>query len=200
MVLTEPFRAATPHDCRRIAALYRISSGGVADYLWQCLAEHFPGREPLDVGAAALAGDGVGPCFRDAVVAEREGDVAAVLLGRRSGGRWRAGDFEPVLASDAVLAPFRRLRAPGTWSIRAVSVDPCHQGQGLGTHLMRIARRLAFEQGCAELSAVVFEENAQCVRAFRRAGFVVRDRAALVPHPMIRFGGHALLVCAPVHF
>jgi hypothetical protein len=41
-------RPARKSDCRRIAELYRISSDGVADYIWAKLAE--PGEDVLDVG------------------------------------------------------------------------------------------------------------------------------------------------------
>ena len=41
-------RPARKSECRRIAEFYRISSDGVADYVWTKLAR--PGEDILDVG------------------------------------------------------------------------------------------------------------------------------------------------------
>jgi hypothetical protein len=47
-MLTEVrFRPARKEDCRTIAELYRISSDGVAEYIWQKLAK--PGEEPIEI-------------------------------------------------------------------------------------------------------------------------------------------------------
>ncbi len=41
-------RSAEKSDCRTNSSLYRISSGGVVDYIWTSMAK--PGEDILDIG------------------------------------------------------------------------------------------------------------------------------------------------------
>jgi ribosomal protein S18 acetylase RimI-like enzyme len=45
----------------------------------------------------------------------------------------------------------------------------------------------------------VFEENTAAVRLYRRLGYEIAKRAPIVPHPLIRCEGDALLMVAPAH-
>ena len=63
---------------------------------------------------------------------------------------------------------------------------------------MEIAREQALEQGYHRLSLVVFEENAPAVRLYQSLGYETVDRAPIVPHPLIRCSGDALLMVASV--
>ena len=51
------FRPATREDSRKIAELFRIASGGVAEYVWSTLAPEYPGLTPLEIGARRYARD-----------------------------------------------------------------------------------------------------------------------------------------------
>ena len=43
-------RPARASDCGRIARLFRISSEGVADYVWSQMRNEFPGLSLLEIG------------------------------------------------------------------------------------------------------------------------------------------------------
>ena len=49
------FRPATREDSRKIAELFRIASGGVAEYVWSTLAPEYPGLTSLEIGARRYA-------------------------------------------------------------------------------------------------------------------------------------------------
>lgn len=51
------FRLATRGDCYKIAELFRISSGGVAEYVWSTLGSHYPGLTLLEIGSRRYASD-----------------------------------------------------------------------------------------------------------------------------------------------
>jgi hypothetical protein len=48
-------RPARSGDCRRIAELFRISSDGVADYIWRTLQADYPGLSLLEIGERRYA-------------------------------------------------------------------------------------------------------------------------------------------------
>ena len=79
---------------------------------------------------------------------------------------------------------------------RHVRVVPQLGGHGIGRQLMRIAGEQAREHGYDRLSLVVFEENAVALRLYRDLGYEIIDRAPIVPHPLIRCSGDALLMVA----
>jgi len=60
-----------------------------------------------------------------------------------------------------------------------------------------MAREQARTHGYTQLSLVVFEENAAALRLYRRLGYETIKRASIVPHPLIRASGDALLMVAP---
>jgi ribosomal protein S18 acetylase RimI-like enzyme len=106
-------------------------------------------------------------------------------------------DIEPPpFDGTDVFAPYKYLEAPDTWYICGVAVVPEFRGHGIGTELMQIAREHALEHGYSRLSLVVFEENAAAVRLYKRLGYEVVDSAPVVPHPLIRYCGNALLMVA----
>ena len=56
----------------------------------------------------------------------------------------------------------------------------------------------ALDLGIETLSLIVSEQNVSALRWYERLGFREIDRRAVVPHPMIRYTGDALLMTAQV--
>ena len=77
--LTPPFRPATPDDAQALADLVHFASEGLALYLWTKIAG--PGGDPWAVGRERAARETGSFSYRNAVVMEREGRVAAGLIG-----------------------------------------------------------------------------------------------------------------------
>ena len=188
------FRRARVEDCAKIAALYSISSDGVADYIWRKLAG--PGEDPLEVGERRYAREDTVFSYKNCVVAEHKGEVIGMLVAfpvEKS----EADPGEPE-GEDPILAPYGELERPGSDYVCGMAILPEHRGRGLGARMLRLAREEARRRGLAEMSLIVFEQNAGAKRLYERHGFREVDRRSVVPHELIRYTGDALLMVADV--
>ncbi len=188
------FRPATTDDCYKIAELFRISSGGVAEYVWSTLALHYPGLTPLEIGAIRYASEEGAFSYKNCTVAELGGEVIGMLHAYPM----KAEQHEPGKLVDPVLKPYSRLEVPGSYYISGMAVFSEHRGTGLGTEMLKIAREKARQSGCRELSLLVFEQNKGVVKLYERNGFRVIDRTPVVPDKQIRYTSEVLLMTAPV--
>jgi ribosomal protein S18 acetylase RimI-like enzyme len=188
-------RAARPEDCRRIAELFRISSDGIADYIWSTLQADSPGASLIEIGARRYARENTAFSYQNCLVAEQDGAVIAMLHAfviAASDGPGADADVDPV------LRPYAELEAPGSLYVSGIAVVPEWRGQGLGTRLLAAARERTQRLGCRALSLICFAQNEGARRLYQREGFTVVDRRDIVPHPMIHGTGEALLMTAPV--
>ncbi len=189
------FRAATKADSREIAELFRISSDGVADYVWSTLASEYPGLTPIEIGARRYAGEEGRFSYKNCIMAERGGEVIGVLCTFPIEKNEEKSSDEPA---DPILEPYERLEIPGSLYICSLAVFAEFRGTGLGTRMLSIAREQARERGLGVLSLLVFEQNAGAVRLYERDGFRVVDRAPVVPHDLIHHTGDVLLMATEI--
>ncbi len=183
-------RRARRDDVPAIAALFRLSSGGVADYVWRSLAQ--PGEDPLEVGIRRYARQGADFSYENCLVAEDDGTVVGMINAfplRPSG--------EPASEDDPVLRPYAELEAPDSLYVSGIALLPPYRGQGLGTRMMVAMRERARAEGLKQLSLIAFAENVASVRLYERLGYRIVDRRPVVPHPLIRYRGDAVLMLAP---
>jgi ribosomal protein S18 acetylase RimI-like enzyme len=186
-------RPARIADCRRIAELFRISSEGVADYVWTELQAEMPGLPLLEIGERRYRREDTAFSYQNCLVAERDGEVVGmmhsfVIEPRAPGPGQNDGPGDPV------LRPYAELEAPGSLYIAGIALLPEHRGQGIGTMLLAAARQKARRTGAGELSLLCFESNAGARRLYEREGFRVTGRRPVVPHPMIHAAGDVLLM------
>ena len=188
-------RPATPDDCRRIAELFRVSSDGVADYVWSQLQPDHPGASLVEIGARRYAREKTAFSYQNCLVAEHCGAV----IGMMHAFVIEPGD-EPAPAGevDPVLRPYAELEQPGSLYISALAVVPPHRGQGLGRRFLAAARERARRLGCPALSLICFDQNRDAKRLYKREGFMVIERRDVVPHPLIHAAGTALLMTSPI--
>ena len=180
------FRPARKDDCADIACLYRISSDGVADYIWTQLAE--PGEDILDVGRRRYEREGTDFSYENCTLIESDAGTLGMLVAFPM-----HVDLDYV-EEDPVLAPYCKLEADNSYYICGVAILPDHRGQGLGTQLMALAEEQALAKGYAELSLIVFEENRRAKALYERLGYRELTREAVTPHPLIHFTGDAILM------
>jgi len=184
-------RSAKREDSRAIAELFRLSSGGVADYIWQLLKPEYPGLDLLDIGERRYAREGVNFSCDNCTIAEHDGSVLGMIHA-----------FEMPEASepetDPVLRPYAELEAPGSLYISGVALFPEYRGLGIGSRLMDAALQAASQRELSKLSLIAFEQNEGSWRLYLRLGYDVVDQRPVVPHPMIRYTGNALLMTRPV--
>jgi ribosomal protein S18 acetylase RimI-like enzyme len=188
-------RPARRGDCRRIAELFRVSSDGVADYVWSTLQADYPGASLIEIGERRYARENTAFSYQNCLVVEQHGAVIAMLHAyviAASEGASAHADVDPV------LRPYAELEAPGSLYISGIAVAPEWRNQGLGTRLLAAARERARRLGCPSLSLICLAQNAGARRLYEREGFTAIDRREIVPHPMIHGTGEALLMTAPV--
>ncbi len=179
-------RPATKTDCETIAALYSISSDGVADYIWQKLAE--PGQDILAVGRARYEREGTAFSYQNCTVVETDGAVIGMLVAFPM-------HVDPAAEEDdPVLAPYSRLEEDDSYYICGVALFEPYRGQGIGGELMRLAEAQARDRGFGKTSLIVFEQNAGAKRLYDRIGYTEVAREPVCPHPLIHFTGDAVLM------
>ena len=179
-------RPARQEEAGTIAALYRIASDGVADYIWTLLAE--PGEDLLEVGRRRYAREGTPFSYENCTIVEIDDTIVGMLVAFPM-------HVDPdEVESDPVLAPYSTLEEDESYYVCGVALFPSHRGLGLGTRLMALAEAQAATRGLAKMSLIVFEANDGARRLYERLGYRERMRARIVPHPLIHHTGDALLM------
>lgn len=186
-------RPATPDDCRRIAELFRMSSDGVADYIWSQLQADHPSLSLAEIGTRRYQRENTAFSYQNCLVAEHRGDVIgmmhAFVIEPQDG---------PAREVDPVLRPYAELEQPGSLYISSLAVVPRHRRQGLGRRFLAAVRERARRLGCPALSLICLDQNDGAKRLYEREGFTTIDRRDVVPHPLIHATGTALLMTSPV--
>lgn len=187
------FRDACKSDARALAQLIEIAGEGIPRYLWA--QEAGPGGDPLDVGTArALRGE-ANFSYRNAVVADREGKVAGMLLAYPLP-HPSAEDLAGLDDLPALLRPLVDLehQVPGSYYINALAVFPPYRSGGIGNAFLAIAEERARAAGCEALSLQVFAENEGACRLYQRSGFAIADRRPIIAHECYPYSTSVLLM------
>jgi ribosomal protein S18 acetylase RimI-like enzyme len=179
-------RPAHKPDCRRIAELYRVSSDGVADYIWTRLAQ--PGEDILDVGRKRYERESTPFSYRNCRLVEFERSVVAMIVA------FPMEVDEDYEETDPILLPYSVLEEDQSYYICGMAVDEEYRGKGIGTMLLEEAERSCVQLGFSKLSLIVFEQNVGARRLYERCGYVETRRHPVVPHPLIHYTGDALLM------
>lgn len=185
-MLSSTIRPAVKSDCAAIAKLYSISSDGVADYIWTQLAE--PGEDILSVGRRRYEREDTNFSYRNCTVVVSDSEVVGMLVAFPM--QVDPSDVE----EDPVLAPYSKLEVDNSYYICGMALLPEYRGLGIGTRLLGLAERHAREKGFSVLSLIVFEENNGAKALYERADYQEIDRVPVHPHPLIHYGGDAVLM------
>lgn len=179
-------RPARRSECRRVAQFYRISSDGVADYIWTKLAR--PGEDLLEVGRRRYEREDTPFSYENCKMVELDGEAVAMLVAFPM-------EVDPTyVESDPVLAPYSVLEEDRSYYICGMAVEAAHRGRGIGKALLEEAERDCRRRGLSKLSLVVFEQNAGALRLYRQCGYLETRRHAVVPHPLLHYTGDAILM------
>jgi ribosomal protein S18 acetylase RimI-like enzyme len=179
-------RPAHKSECRRIAELYRISSDGIADYIWTKLAR--PGEDLLEVGRRRYEREGTLFSYQNCKLVEAHGSVVGMLVA------FPMEVDESYEETDPVLVPYSVLEEDQSYYICGMAVDEEHRGKGVGSSLLDEAERTCRALGLAKLSLLVFSQNVGACRLYERHGYAEKRRHPVVPHPLIHYTGDALLM------
>jgi GNAT superfamily N-acetyltransferase len=178
-MIEPPFRRATRDDAKTLAELIDLASEGLATYLWERMAE--PGETVWEVGQRRARRDEGSFSWRNAIVLEEGGEVAATLMG------YPLPDTPGPIAADmpAMFVPLQELEntVPGTWYVNVLATYPEHRGRGYGSALLALADQLAADAGSRGLSLIVSNGNPGALRLYERCGY-----RRVAERPMVKEG------------
>jgi ribosomal protein S18 acetylase RimI-like enzyme len=174
------FRTATKADAAALAVLVDIAGEGMPAYMWSTLAA--PGQSLLEIGRERAAREEGGFSYKNAVVAEIDGEIAAGLVGYRLDDPYELGGLDDI---PAIVHPLVRLeaKAPGSWYVNVLATFPEFRRKGIGARLLAIAEQKAGEQHARSLSVIVGSWNEPASRLYAGAGYaaLAREKAILFP-------------------
>jgi ribosomal protein S18 acetylase RimI-like enzyme len=137
-----------------------------------------PDGDPLALGRERAARETGNFSFRNAWLAEVEGEVAACLLGYPA-----AMEPEPIEPDTPPLfVPLLELEAmaPGAWYLNVLATYPQHRGRGLGSALIAKAEEIARAAGHTTISLIAEDTHQDALRLYRAKGFAEIARRPVV--------------------
>ena len=180
-------RPARRQDSMTIAALFRLSSDGYADYIWS--QHNCPGMSLLAIGAQRYRRENTAFSYQNCLLAERDGRTLGMLHSFAI-----PHDSRPTPVSDPVLRAVSELEVPGSLYISSLAVFADYRHQGIGSRLLAFGHAKARAEEHDWTSLICFEENQDALRLYEAFGYEIVDRRPLTPHPMIHVTGDALLM------
>jgi ribosomal protein S18 acetylase RimI-like enzyme len=195
MVGHTTFRPAVKADASALAVLVDIAGEGLPAHLWNTLRA--PGQSILEVGRERAAREAGGFSYRNAVVAEVDGEIAACLVGYRLDDPYDLGDLEqaPPVVRPLVLL---EAKARGSWYVNVLATFPEFRRCGIGIELLGIAEGKAREEGAHALSVIVAAENERAARLYAAAGYEALAAEPIFAFPGCPHGGDWLLMVKPL--
>jgi ribosomal protein S18 acetylase RimI-like enzyme len=178
--MTPTFRPATLSDASALAVLVDIAGEGMPNAMWRDLAA--PGQSALEVGRERARRQEGGFSYRNAIVAEVGGEVAASLVGYRLDDPYELSDLAEL---PDIVRPLITLeaQAPGSWYVNVLATFPEFRGQGIGAALLDLADKKGREAAAPAMSVIVGSWNKGAARLYARAGYaeIARECAVLPP-------------------
>jgi GNAT superfamily N-acetyltransferase len=175
------FRPATKADAAALAVLVDIAGEGMPAYMWGTLKT--PAQSILEFGRERARRDTGGFSYKNAMVAEVGGEIAACLVNYCLDDPY---DLEGSLTeTPEIVRPLVRLevKAPGSWYLNVLATFPEFRRRGIGAELLSIAESKGRKAGAPALSVIVGSWNKTAVRLYERAGYsvVASEPAILFP-------------------
>jgi ribosomal protein S18 acetylase RimI-like enzyme len=180
MAFPVTFRPAAKADAAALAVLVDIAGEGMPSYMWSTLAA--PGQSVLELGRERAARSEGGFSYKNAIVAEIDGEIAASLVGYRLDDPYNLDGLDDI---PAIVHPLVRLeaKAPGSWYVNVLATFPEFRRKGIGARLLAIAEERAREQRAPSLSVIVGGWNESAARLYTSAGYaaLASEKAILFP-------------------
>jgi ribosomal protein S18 acetylase RimI-like enzyme len=161
------FRPARHEDAAALAELVNMAGEGLPLQLWETMRE--AGETAWDVGRRRAGRDAGSFSWRNATLAEVDGEVAGALVGY-------AQPETPDPIDDAmppVFVPLQELEnlAPNTWYVNVLAVFSGFRRRGIGGKLLAIADNIAASQGKPGLSVIVSDSNPDARHLYIASGY-----------------------------
>lgn len=165
--LSPPFRHATQDDAEALVDLIEYASEGLAPYLWARMAG--PGEDARAIGLRRARREEGAFSYKNAIVLEDGGSVAALLIGYPLPDEPEPIDYNEMPPMFVPLQELENL-APKTWYVNVLAAYPEARGKGHGKALLELAEEIARAARCDGLSIIVSDANEGARRLYERQG------------------------------
>lgn len=145
-----------------------MAGEGLPLYVWGRLAE--AGQSAWEVGYERARREQGGFSYRNAVMREEGGRVAAALIGYPLPDAPEPTDYSQL---PPLFVPLQQLEdeVPGTWYVNVLATYPEFRRRGHAEALLQVAAQLATESRRHGLSIIVADSNRAARRLYQRAGY-----------------------------
>lgn len=172
------YRPARLRDCAALAILIDIAGEGLPAVLWRGLKAH--GQSVLEFGRHRAQREEGGFSYRNAYMAELDGEIAGTLIGYPLDDPYELDGLDEV---PEMVRPLIKLEAeaPGSWYVNVLATFPEFRRRGVGEGLLALADRKAEETAAPSLSIIVGSWNEEATRLYRRRGYAETARQEALP-------------------
>ena len=169
-------RDAKASDADHLVRFINMAADDLPLHFWKKSAA--PGVDPIAYGRERAARDTGSFSYRNAWLAEVDGEVAACLLG------YPAADApEPIdPGTPPIFVPLLELEAlaPGSWYLNVLATYPQFRGKGLGSALLAKAEAVTRGFGRTTISLIAEDTHQEALRLYRAKGFTEVARRPVV--------------------
>lgn len=169
-------REAKPSDAQHLVRFINMAADDLPLHFWQKSVG--PAGDPWAYGRERAARESGSFSYRNAWMAEVEGEVAACLLG------YPAEDEPAPIAPDtpAIFVPLLELEAlaPGSWYLNVLATYEAHRGKGLGSALLAHAEAVTRQGGRKTVSLIAEDTHHEALRLYTAKGFAEVARRPVV--------------------
>ncbi len=160
-------REARASDADHLTRFINMAADDLPLHFWKRAVG--PDGDPWAYGRERAARETGNFSFRNAWLAEAEGEVAACLLGY-------AAETDPAPIdpdTPPIFVPLLELEAlaPGSWYLNVLATYAKHRGKGLGSALLAKAETAAREAGHRTISLIAEDTHQDALRLYRAKGY-----------------------------
>lgn len=160
-------REAKASDAAHLVRFINMAADDLPLHFWR--GSVGPDGDPWAYGRERAARDTGNFSYRNAWLAEADGEVAACLLGYPA--EAEPGPIDPDMP--AVLVPLLELEAmaPGSWYLNVLATYDGFRGKGLGSALLARADEVARQAGFKEISLIAEDTHLDALRLYAAKGY-----------------------------
>lgn len=175
MTVALSLRAAEPRDAADLAILVDLASHGFATWLWYGAVMRGEADTALEQGRARMRMDDEPGAWKDAMVAEWNGEIAGVSIGYDLDGSVRE-----IVPAHPAIKPLLDLQVEviGSRFIDSLGVYRHHRRKGIGQALL--AHEMTKARG-GPISLITESHNDTALALYAASGFAERARLPAVP-------------------
>jgi len=160
-------REATAADAGHLVRFINMAADDLPLHFWTRSVG--PQGDPWAYGRERAARETGGFSFRNAWLAELEGEVAACLLG------YPAEDDPGPIDPDTppIFVPLLELEAmaPGSWYLNVLATYEAYRGKGCGSALLAHAEDVARRAGRTSISLIAEDTHLDALRLYSAKGY-----------------------------